>query len=217
MSTKQADKIDEKLLLKSLRAFRKGDFSVRMPSDQTGIAGEIAEAFNDTVDLAKKLTGELAKTGKIVGKEGKISRRAKLPDVHGCWSDCVDSINEVISDMVQPIMEITHVIGAVAKGDLKKTIQIEIEGRPLKGQYLNLAKIINTMVEQLGSFASEVTRVAREVGTEGILGGQAKVEGVSGTWRELTDNVNMMANNLTAQVRNIAEVTTAVAKGDLCS
>ena len=149
MPTKQVDKTDERLLLKSLRAFRKGDFSVRMPTDQTGIAGEIAEAFNDTVELAGGFTGELARIGKVVGKEGKISQRAKFRDVHGSWADCVDFVNILIDDMVRPIMEVTHVIGAVAQGDLTKSIQLEIEGRPLKGKYLSLAKIINDLFRNI--------------------------------------------------------------------
>ena len=125
------------------------------------------------------------------------------------------SVNELIEDMVQPTAEVARVIGAVAKGDLSQSMTVEIDGRPLRGEFLRIGKVVNTMVEQLASFASEVTRVAREVGTEGKLGGQAKVKGVAGTWKDLTDNVNAMATNLTGQVRNIAEVTTAVASGDL--
>src|SRR5438093_2673287 len=133
----------------------------------------------------------------------------------GSWSECIDSVNTLIADLVQPTTEVARVIGAVAKGDLSQTMALEIEGRPLTGEFLRTAKIVNTMVDQLSTFASEVTRVAREVGTEGKLGGQAQVKGVAGTWKDLTDNVNFMANNLTNQVRNIAEVTTAVARGDL--
>jgi len=126
-----------------------------------------------------------------------------------------ESVNNLITDLVQPTNEIARVIGAVAKGDLTRTMAIEFDGRPLKGEFLRTAKTVNTMVAQLASFASEVTRVAREVGTEGKLGGQADVKGVAGTWKDLTESVNMMASNLTGQVRNIAEVTTAVANGDL--
>ena len=207
--------LDPRLLLKVLRAFRKGDFGARLPSDWTGIHGEIAEAFNDIADLNHGLAKELERVAKVVGKEGQIGERGKLPAAQGCWSECVDSINSMIGDLVQPTVEVARVIGAVAKGDLSQTIELEIDGRPLRGEFLRIGKVVNTMVGQLGSFASEVTRVAREVGSEGKLGGQAKVKGVAGTWKDLTDNVNLMAANLTGQVRNIAEVTTAVANGDL--
>ena len=210
-----ADVVDARLLLQSLRALRKGDFAVRLPTEQTGIAGEIAAAFNDAVGLAEGLTGELARIGTIVGKEGKMSQRAVLREAHGSWGECVDSVNALISDLVQPTTEIANVLEAVAQGDLTQIVSLEVEGRALEGQYLSLARTINTMVGQLSSFAAEVTRVAREVGTEGQLGGQADVGGVSGTWRDLTDNVNLMARNLTEQVRSIAQVTTAVAQGDL--
>src|SRR5205823_5021446 len=133
----------------------------------------------------------------------------------GSWQMMGTSVNALISDLVHPVSETARVIGAVAKGDLSQTMALEIEGRALAGEFYRTAKTVNTMVDQLGSFASEVTRVAREVGTEGKLGGQAKVKGVAGTWKDLTDSVNSMAGNLTAQVRNIAAVTTAVARGDL--
>src|SRR5881296_3849614 len=161
------------------------------------------------------MTRELERIGRVVGKEGRIAQRASIGEVTNSWSDAIGSINNLIGDLVQPTSEMARVIGAVAKGDLSQTIATEIEGRTLKGEFLHTAKTVNAMVGQLGAFASEVTRVAREVGTEGKLGGQAKVKGVAGTWKDLTDNVNLMASNLTAQVRNIAGVTTAVAKGDL--
>src|SRR4051794_30937472 len=207
--------LDSKLLLKTLRAFKKGDFSVRLPSDLTGIDGEIAEAFNDIADLNHGLAQELERVAKVVGKEGRIEERGRLAGATGCWSECVDSVNAMIGDIVQPTIEVARVIGAVAKGDLSQTIDLATDGRPLRGEFLRIGKVVNTMVGQLGSFASEVTRVAREVGSEGKLGGQAKVKGVAGTWKDLTENVNLMAANLTGQVRNIAEVTTAVAMGDL--
>src|SRR5213075_1989602 len=138
-----------------------------------------------------------------------------LGDVRGAWAASVASVNALISDLVHPTSETARVIGAVAKGDLSQSMALEIEGRTLQGEFLRTARTVNTMVDQLASFASEVTRVAREVGTEGKLGGQAKVKGVAGTWKDLTDSVNSMAGNLTAQVRNIAAVTTAVANGDL--
>src|SRR5437764_10353955 len=140
---------------------------------------------------------------------------ASLGHVSNSWADAIRSVNELIGDLVHPTSEMARVIGAVAKGDLSKTMATDIEGWQLEGEFLRTAKIVNTMVDQLGAFASEVTRVAREVGTEGKLGGQAKVKGVAGTWKDLTENVNLMAGNLTAQVRNIATVTTAVANGDL--
>src|SRR5439155_391721 len=138
-----------------------------------------------------------------------------MGDVQGFWQASIESVNSLISDLAHPTSETARVIGAVAQGDLSQTMALEIDDRPLQGEFLRTAKIVNKMVDQLGSFASEVTRVAREVGTEGKLGGQAKVKGVAGTWKDLTDTVNFMAGNLTAQVRNIAAVTTAVAKGDL--
>ncbi|HEX6842258.1 MAG TPA: HAMP domain-containing protein, partial [Stellaceae bacterium] len=204
-----------KQLLGALRAFRKGDFSTRLPGDLTGVAGEIAGCFNDIVDFNESMTREFERLGRAVGKEGLIGDRGKLPTANGGWSNCIDSVNALIGDLVQPTTEIARVIGAVAKGDLSQAMQTEIEGRPLKGEFLRIGKVVNTMVGQLSSFAAEVTRVAREVGSEGKLGGQAKVKGVAGTWKDLTDNVNLMAANLTGQVRNIADVTTAVANGDL--
>ncbi|BCJ92249.1 histidine kinase [Terrihabitans soli] len=211
----KASKDTSRQLLAALRAFRKGDFSVRLPDDLTGIDGEIAEAFNEVVDLNERTTKELERLGDMVGKEGKIGHRARLPDALGSWASNIDTVNTLIGDALQPTAEVARVIGAVARGDLSQTMHLEIDGRELRGEFLRIGKVVNTMVGQLGSFASEVTRVAREVGTEGKLGGQAKVKGVAGTWKDLTDNVNAMAANLTGQVRNIAEVTTAVANGDL--
>ncbi len=213
-ATATAD-IDLKQLLRTLLAVKKGNFTVRMPEDETGMGGKIADALNDVIQLNEKLAKELERIGTVVGKEGKISQRASLGDAGGSWQGCVDSVNTLIAGLVQPTTEVARVIGAVAKGDLSQTMALEIESKPLRGEFLRTANIVNTMVDQLGSFASEVTRVAREVGTEGKLGGQADVRGVSGTWKDLTDNVNLMASNLTGQVRNIADVTTAVANGDL--
>jgi HAMP domain-containing protein/CheY-like chemotaxis protein/signal transduction histidine kinase len=207
--------LDPKALLKTLRSFRKGDFTARLPLDLTGIDGEIAQAFNDIAELNQGLSRELDRMARVVGKEGQIGERGKLPTATGCWAECIESVNSMIGDLVQPTTEVARVIGAVAKGDLSQTMQLDIDGRPLRGEFLRIGKVVNTMVGQLCSFASEVTRVAREVGSEGKLGGQAKVKGVGGVWKDLTDNVNMMAANLTGQVRNIAEVTTAVARGDL--
>jgi HAMP domain-containing protein/signal transduction histidine kinase/CheY-like chemotaxis protein len=202
-------------LLEALLAFKKGEFTTRLPVDLDGVDGKIADVFNDVMDLSERMAQELQRLSRVVGKEGKISQRIHIGDVTGAWADKVDAVNALISDLVHPISETSRVIGAVAKGDLSQTMALEVEGRPLAGEFLRTAKTVNTMVDQLGSFASEVTRVAREVGTEGKLGGQAKVKGVAGTWKDLTDSVNSMAGNLTAQVRNIAAVTTAVANGDL--
>ncbi|WP_244434107.1 HAMP domain-containing protein, partial [Azospirillum sp. B506] len=210
-----ADALDPKVLLMALRQLRKGEFSVRLPLDLTGIDGEIAAAFNDVVELNQNLTAEVSRLSVAIGKEGRISQRAKLNNASGGWETCVDSINTLVGDMIQPTTEIARVIGAVAKGDLSKTMALEIEGRPLQGEFLRTARNVNTMMEQLVTVTTELTRVAREVGIEGKLGGQAQVKGVAGSWKDLTENVNVMAANLTGQVRNIAEVTTAVAKGDL--
>jgi HAMP domain-containing protein/CheY-like chemotaxis protein/signal transduction histidine kinase len=209
------ERLDPKKLLAALSAFKRGDFSVRLPDDWTGLAGKVADTFNEVIGMNQRLARELDRIGQVVGKEGRISQRASLGDVSNCWADAIGSVNGLIGDLVHPTSEMARVIGAVAKGDLSKTMATEIEGRPLQGEFLRTAKTVNTMVDQLGAFASEVTRVAREVGTEGKLGGQAKVKGVAGTWKDLTENVNLMAGNLTAQVRNIATVTTAVANGDL--
>ncbi len=204
-----------KQLLAALTAFKRGDFSVRLPDDWTGVAGKVADTFNDVIGLNERMSGELDRIGRVVGKEGRISQRISLGAVSEGWADSIECINTLIGDLVHPTSEMSRVIGAVAKGDLSKKMAREIEGRRLQGEFLQSARTVNAMVDQLGAFASEVTRVAREVGTEGKLGGQAKVKGVAGTWKDLTENVNLMAGNLTAQVRNIATVTTAVANGDL--
>src|SRR5437899_336956 len=209
------DVLDRKGLLSALRAFRKGDFSVRLPMDLIGIDGEIAQAFNDVVEMNEKVTDEFARIRNEVGREGQINQRVRLPAATGSWADCVDSVNTLIGDLVRPTSEMARVIESVARGDLSQRMLPEIDGRSLRGEFLRIGKVVNTMVDQLGGFASEVSRVAREVGSDGKLGGQAQVPGAAGTWKDLTDNVNAMAANLTGQVRNIAEVTTAVAKGDL--
>jgi HAMP domain-containing protein/signal transduction histidine kinase/DNA-binding response OmpR family regulator len=207
--------LDTTVLLSALAALKKGDFSVRLPMHWTGLAGKAADTFNEVVELNQRMARELDRLSRVVGKEGRIAQRASLGDVSGSWADAITSVNDLVSDLVHPTSETARVIGAVAQGDLSQTMALDMEGRPLQGEFLRTAKTINKMVTQLGSFASEVTRVAREVGTEGKLGGQAQVKGVSGTWKDLTDSVNFMAGNLTSQVRNIAEVTTAVANGDL--
>src|SRR2546421_198307 len=214
-SSLNGDQLDSKQLLAALTAFKRGDFSAQLPDDWTGIAGKVADTFNDVIGLNQRLTQELARISRVVGKEGRIRQRASLGEASGLWADAMRSVNNLIGDLGHPTSEMARVIGSVAKGDLSQTIATEIEGQALEGEFLRTAKIVNTMVRQLSGFASEVTRVAREVGTEGKLGGQANVKGVAGTWKDLTDNVNLMAGNLTDQVRNIATVTTAVATGDL--
>ena len=207
--------IDLKKLLRALQAVRDGDFSVRLPSDQTGIAGKIADTFNEIVASNQRVARELERAGQMVGKEGKTRHRVTVDRRSGAWGAMESSMNTLIDDLLWPTTEVTRAISAVAKGDLSQTMRLEVEGRPLRGEFLRSATIVNTMIEQMSAFTSEVTRVAREVGTEGKLGGQAEVQGVSGIWKDLTDNVNSMAVNLTGQVRNISEVTIAVANGDL--
>src|SRR5262249_6974005 len=153
----------------------------------------------------------------LVGKEGKINHRASMPDATGSWSACIDWVNALATDLIQPTVDVSRVLGAIAQGDLSQRMPLGIDGSAFRGVFLETVKTVNTMVDQLSTFTSEVIRVAREVGTEGELGGQAQVKDVGGTWKDLTDSVNFMASNLTNQVRNIAAVTTAVAGGDLSS
>ncbi len=202
-------------LLAALRALKRGDFTVRLPLDRSGMAGAICEAFNDGAELNGRLVSELQRVSAVVGKDGRLDQRARAGEAGGGWRSCADAVNDLIDDLVRPTTEVGRVIGAVASGDLSRKMLTEVDERPLKGEFLRTARLVNGMVDQLGSFASEVTRVAREVGTEGNLGGQAQVKGTGGIWNDLIENVNSMASNLTAQVRNIAEVTTAVATGDL--
>src|SRR6266850_3193382 len=216
MATKVAatDTIDSRVALNVLTAVKRGDFSARMPATWTGGAGKVASALNDVIESNQRLEREIRRLSRRVGKEGQV-KRAGLGDAGGVWASTLDAVNDLIDDLVRPNTEMARVISAVANGDLSQTMALEIEGRRLQGQFLDTARTVNTMVNQLRSFSSEVTRVAREVGTEGKLGGQAQVRGVGGVWKDLTDNVNLMAGNLTGQVRNIADVTTAVANGDL--
>ncbi|MCC2675396.1 MAG: putative histidine kinase, atypical hybrid, partial [Ramlibacter sp.] len=202
-------------VLAALMSFANGDFDVRLPVEWSGVDGRIAEAFNHSISNAERITTEAARLSNTVGKEGRLTQRISAPGALGAWAGQVDSLNTLIDDLVRPTADIARTIGAVAKGDLGQPMDLQVDGRPLKGEFLRSAKLVNSMIEQLSVFTSEVTRVAREVGTEGKLGGQAKVKGVSGVWKDLTDSVNQMAGNLTAQVRNIADVTIAVANGDL--
>jgi methyl-accepting chemotaxis protein len=204
-----------KLLLKSLKSVKSGDFSVRLPLVDDGVLGEIYEVFNDVVSLNERLANEIIRTSKVIGEEGKLTERVALLEISGAWQVSANSMNSMINNLAQPTIEVARVITAVAKGDLSEKMTLELEGRHIKGEFLRIGNTVNDMVDQLNSFGAEVTRVAKEVGTEGKLGGQAEVKGVGGTWKDLTDNVNMLAGNLTSQVRNIAQVTTAVANGDL--
>ena len=194
---------------------RVGDFSVRLPGDQVGIEGKIADTFNEIVAANQRMAQQLERVGQVVGKEGKTQQRVRFGLSSGAWGEMENSVNTLIDDLLWPTTEVTRAIAAVAQGDLLQTVRLDVDGRPLQGEFLRSATIVNTMIKQLGVFTSEVTRVAREVGTEGKLGGQAQVPEVTGVWKDLTESVNSMASNLTAQVRNIADVTIAVANGDL--
>ncbi|MGE5112025.1 MAG: HAMP domain-containing protein [Acidobacteriaceae bacterium] len=212
---KNNEVLDASELLAVLTSYKNGDFSIRMAPDKLGLAGKVADTLNEILERQERLTREMSKVYDAVAREGRINQRISLPAASGSWTTAVDSVNQLITDLVQPTAEMGRVIGAVAKGDLGQRMSLEVDGKPLSGEFLKTAKLVNTMAEQLNGFASEVTRVAREVGTEGKLGGQARVKGVAGVWKDLTDSVNSMAGNLTNQVRNIAEVTTGVANGDL--
>ncbi|HEX4757180.1 MAG TPA: HAMP domain-containing protein [Terracidiphilus sp.] len=203
------------LILQSLLTMKDGDFSVRLPVTWTGLPGKIADSFNEIVSTNEQMASELKRVGQAVGKEGKTRERIRVEQRRGAWDDMEVSVNTLVEDLLRPTTEVTHAIAAVAQGNLTRTVRMDVDGRPLEGEFLRSANIVNTMIQQLGVFTAEVTRVAREVGTDGKLGGQAKVPGVAGTWKDLTDSVNSMASNLTGQVRNIAEVATAVASGDL--
>src|SRR6202034_2372098 len=202
-------------LLHALQAMRVGDFSVRMAGDQVGLMGKVADAFNEIVAANQRMARQLERVGQVVGREGKTRQRVRFGLAEGAWGEMESSLNSLIDDLLWPTTEVTRAIAAVAQGDLLRTVALDVDGRPLKGEFLRSAEIVNTMIKQLNVFTSEVTRVAREVGTEGKLGGQAQVREVTGVWKDLTESVNSMASNLTAQVRNIAHVTTAVARGDL--
>jgi HAMP domain-containing protein len=206
---------DLSVILASLQTMRDGDFSVRLPGYWTGLHGKIADTFNDIVSANQQMARELKRVGKAIGKEGRTSERTRFHESRGSWGEMEGSVNTLVEDLLRPTTEVTRAIAAVAKGNLTQTVRLDVDGRPLEGEFLRSANIVNTMIQQLGVFTEEVTRVAREVGTDGKLGGQAQVPGVAGTWKDLTDSVNSMASNLTGQVRNIAEVATAVASGDL--
>jgi HAMP domain-containing protein/CheY-like chemotaxis protein len=214
-SRSEAESVDLVAILDSLRTMRDGDFSVRLPGSWVGLAGKIADTFNEIVTVNQHMSQELKRVGQVVGKEGKTRERARFHESRGAWGEMETSVNTLVDDLLRPTTEVTRAIAAVAQGNLTQTVRLDVDGRPLEGEFLRSADIVNTMIQQLSVFTAEVTRVAREVGTDGKLGGQAHVPGVAGTWKDLTDSVNSMASNLTGQVRNIAEVATAVASGDL--
>ena len=203
------------VILASLQTMRNGDFSVRLPGSWTGLPGKIADTFNAIVTANQQMAEELRRVGQVVGKEGRTRERTRFHEARGAWGEMEVSINTLVEDLLRPTEGVTRAIAAVAQGNLTQTVRLDVDGRPLEGEFLRSADIVNTMIQQLSVFTAEVTRVAREVGTDGKLGGQAQVPGVAGTWKDLTDSVNSMASNLTGQVRNIAEVATAVASGDL--
>ncbi|WP_462114688.1 HAMP domain-containing protein, partial [Lysobacter xanthus] len=216
-NTSTASASDEPLhaLLAAMTAVAEGDFNARLPGHWGGVEGRLADAFNAIVSQNRQLAEELARVHHSVGREGQTRQRVAPAARRGQWAQMERSVNELVDDLVRPVDTITEAIAGVSKGDLTRFVPLDADGRPLQGEFLRSATIVNRMIEQMGEFSSEVTRVALEVGTAGLLGGQAKVKGVSGVWKDLTDSVNQMASNLTAQVRNIAEVTIAVANGDL--
>ncbi|HVV64821.1 MAG TPA: HAMP domain-containing protein, partial [Rhizomicrobium sp.] len=213
--TRPNSQLELQELLNALQSMRDGRFDVRIPGNRAGLGGKIADTFNEMVANNQRMAEQLERVGEMVGRQGKTRHRVKLARATGAWGEMELSINTLIDDLLWPTTEVTRAISAVAKGDLLQTVHLDVDGRPLEGEFLRSASIVNTMIRQLSVFTSEVTRVAREVGTQGKLGGQAQVKEVTGVWKDLTESVNSMASNLTAQVRNIAEVTIAVANGDL--
>jgi HAMP domain-containing protein/signal transduction histidine kinase len=207
-------------LLAALVSMREGNFRRRLTVSGDGVMSEIAAVFNEVADRNLHLTGELARVRRVVGREGKLTERLETGACEGSWATAIDHSNALVDDLVRPVSEVSRVLSAVADGDLSPRMELRTQndegtGQPLRGEFLKVGRTVNNLVDQLSTFTDEVTRVASEVGTEGKLGGQARVRGMSGSWKDLTDSVNTMAYRLTAQVRDIALVTTAVAKGDL--
>ncbi|MYT74253.1 MULTISPECIES: HAMP domain-containing protein [unclassified Streptomyces] len=207
-------------LLAGLVAMRDGNFRKRLTVNGDGVMSEIAAVFNEVADRNLHLTGELSRVRRMVGREGKLTERLETGACEGSWASAIDASNALVDDLVRPVSEVGRVLTAVAEGDLSPRMELRAQvpegnGHPLRGEFLKVGRTVNNLVDQLSTFTDEVTRVASEVGTEGKLGGQARVRGMSGSWKDLTDSVNTMAYRLTAQVRDIALVTTAVAKGDL--
>ncbi|MER5429134.1 HAMP domain-containing protein [Streptomyces sp. NPDC002588] len=207
-------------LLAALVSMREGNFRKRLTVSGDGVMSEIAAVFNEVADRNLHLTGELSRVRRMVGREGKLTERLETGACEGSWATAIDNSNALVDDLVRPVSEVSRVLSAVAEGDLSPRMELrthvpEGAGHPLRGEFLKVGRTVNNLVDQLSTFTDEVTRVASEVGTEGKLGGQAQVRGMSGSWKDLTESVNTMAYRLTAQVRDIALVTTAVAKGDL--
>ncbi|MFE1443818.1 HAMP domain-containing protein [Streptomyces sp. NPDC058739] len=207
-------------LLAALTAMRDGNFRRRLTVSGDGVMSEIAAVFNEVADRNMHLTGELSRVRRVVGREGKLTERLEVGASEGSWAAAIDASNALVDDLVWPVSEVGRVLSAVAEGDLSPRMELRTQapdgtGHPLRGEFLKVGRTVNNLVDQLSTFTDEVTRVASEVGTEGKLGGQAQVRGMSGSWKDLTESVNTMADRLTAQVRDIALVTTAVAKGDL--
>ncbi|MGW7044113.1 HAMP domain-containing protein [Streptomyces avermitilis] len=207
-------------LLAALVSMRDGNFRKRLTVSGDGVMSEIAAVFNEVAERNLHLTGELARVRRMVGREGKLTERLESGACEGSWAAAIDNSNALVDDLARPVSEVSRVLSAVAEGDLSPRMELRAQaadgnGHPLRGEFLKVGRTVNNLVDQLSSFTDEVTRVASEVGTEGKLGGQARVRGMSGSWKDLTDSVNTMAYRLTAQVRDIALVTTAVAKGDL--
>jgi len=175
---------DLQQLLDALRSARDGEAGVRLPAQKSGVMGDVAKAFNQLAEQREALTTELGRVSKVIGREGRLTERAQLKGAKGSWAESIDSLNSLIDDLVRPTIEVSRVLGAVAEGDLSQKMSMQIDGRPVRGEFRRIGTTVNTMLDQLSSFADEVTRVAREVGTEGILGGQARVKGVSGIWRD---------------------------------
>ncbi|WP_233289163.1 HAMP domain-containing protein, partial [Kitasatospora sp. MBT63] len=199
---------------------RDGNFRRRLTFPGDGVLAEIAAVFNEVAERNQHLTGELARVRRAVGREGRLSERLEMGVGEGAWMAAVDNCNALIDDLARPMAEVGRVLTSIAEGDLDQRMELRSvhttgASYPLRGEFLKVGRTVNGLVDQLSEFTDEVTRVAIEVGTEGKLGGQARVRSVSGSWKDLADSVNTMAGRLTAQVRNIAEVTTAVAKGDL--
>jgi HAMP domain-containing protein len=185
-ATVEIKKKDLQELLDALRSARDGETGVRLSAEKSGVMGVVAKAFNGLAARREGLTDELGRMSKVIGREGRMTERAQLKSAKGTWADSINSVNSMIDDLVRPTIEVSRVLDAVAEGDLSQKMSLKIEGQPVRGEFLRIGTTVNTMLDQLGSFASEVTRVAREVGTEGILGGQATVKGISGTWKDLT-------------------------------
>ena len=209
------DTVNARQLLKVLRCFKRGQFKVRLPEDQTGIAGEIAEVFNDCMIQQEAMAQEISRLNREVGREGKTRQRAVVENLTGGWSEQLSSLNELIESQNTPLVGFNEVIDRISQGDLSHPMEEEVGGKPLRGEYLKFVRATNRMLDQLRNFSSEVIRVSREVGRDGKLGGQAANKNAFGIWATITESVNEMADNLTSQVRGVADVTRAVAKGDL--